>query len=265
MRGELIGILESRSADQLAALITRHGGVPLSAPALAEVPDVDLDAIRSMIEGCRALPPKLAIFQTGVGTKALFDAAQQLQLRDELCRVLDGTIIAVRGPKPIAALRAQGIVPTRSAAEPFTTSELLAAIDDIEIASEKVLVQRYGESNETLNEALVQRGASVVEIPTYKWSLPRNVQPLLQLMDRLDAGEVRAVVFTSASQVRNLFAVASGHDRATSLQRSLSRARIVSIGPVCTHALREATLPVHAEASPPKLGYLIAAIDKALA
>jgi len=107
----------------------------------------------------------LAIFQTGVGTRALFETALELGLADTLARMLDHTVVAVRGPKPTAVLRGQGVRIDRTAAAPYTTHELLAAIADVPIDGQPVLVQRYGESNASLNAALEARGAEVVVVP----------------------------------------------------------------------------------------------------
>ena len=41
MRGKTVAILESRLGPQMVDLVAKHGGVPMHAPALAEVPDVD--------------------------------------------------------------------------------------------------------------------------------------------------------------------------------------------------------------------------------
>jgi uroporphyrinogen-III synthase len=179
--------------------------------------------------------------------------------------MLARTVVAVRGPKPTAVLRTRTIRIDRAAVDPFTTRELLAAIADVPIEGGTVLVQRYGESNEELGKALVARGANPVEIPTYRWALPDDTAPLLDLGRRLREGTIDAVVFTSASQVRNLFAVAGAAEGEAALKSSLLRARLVSIGPVCSDALRAIGLRVDAEASPPKLGFLVPAIEAALA
>jgi uroporphyrinogen-III synthase len=149
--------------------------------------------------------------------------------------------------------------------DPFTTIELLAAIADVPIDGGTVLVQRYGESNEGLAKALAARGAAAVEIPTYRWALPEDTAPLIDLGERLRAGAIDAVVFTSASQVRNLFTVAGAMAGDDALRAALLRSRLVSIGPVCSDALRAAGLRVDAEARPPKLGFLVAAIEAAIA
>jgi uroporphyrinogen-III synthase len=128
----------------------------------------------------------------------------------------------------------------------------------------KVLVQRYGATNQELHDALVARGAAVREITTYRWALPRNVQPLIDLLDALEQRRVDAAVFTSAVQMQNLYAVAEGAQRAAQLIAALGRTIVASIGPVCSRALRHYGVEPTFEASPPKLGPLLEALDAAL-
>ena len=263
MRGKRIAVLESRFGEHLCALLEKEGGVAIRAPALAEEPDLDPEAIRSMIEGWTTHPIRLAIFQTGVGTRALFEAADRLGRDKQLLELLAGCLVAVRGPKPTAILRGRNVRIDISASEPYTTVEVLVAIRNVELSGERVLVQRYGESNLGLEEALEARGAKVIEVPTYRWALPHDLGPLLRLLDALERGEVDAAVFTSASQVRNLFAVAAQRSGAAQLLRSLNSILVASIGPVCSDALAAAGVRVSLEASPPKLGPLVAMLGKA--
>ena len=130
--------------------------------------------------------------------------------------------------------------------------------------SERVIVQRYGSANRELDAALAARGAEVIEIPTYRWSLPQDTAPLEALVGRLERGEMHAVVFTNAEQARNLFLVSSRLNKADALRQALNKTLVASIGPVASAALREAGVKVGLEATPPKLGALLAALDKAL-
>jgi uroporphyrinogen-III synthase len=171
--------------------------------------------------------------------------------------------VAVRGPKPSAALRARGVRIDRYAADPFTTKELLESIRDLALEGERVIVQRHGAANVELDRALEGRGAAVVEIPTYRWALPADTAPLEALIGALERAELDAVVLTNAEQVRNLFAVA-GAGRAERLRAALNRTLVASIGPVASAALRDAGIRVSLEASPPKLGALMTALDQAL-
>ena len=264
MQHKQVAILESRMGVQLAGLVAGRGGVPFHAPALAELPDIDHQAIGALVQSLENRPAKLAIFQTGVGTKALFAATDALGLTELFLHLLSKTLVAARGPKPTAALRQRGVRIDFSAADPFTTHEVLDELGDLRMKGERVIVQRYGSVNRELDAALIARGAEVIEIPTYRWSLPQDTAPLEQLVARLERGEMHAVVFTNAEQMRNLHAVAARLGKSEVLQKSLNQILVASIGPVASAALREAGVKVGLEASPPKMGALLAALDKAL-
>jgi uroporphyrinogen-III synthase len=168
--------------------------------------------------------------------------------------------VAVRGPKPSGALRSRKVHIDCSAVDPFTTKEVLECIKDVDVKG-RVIVQRHGSVNVELDRALEARGAEVAEIPTYRWSLPADTAPLERLIGALERGELHAVVFTNAEQVRNLFAVAKNK---VALRAALNRTLVASIGPVASAALREHEVKVGLESSPPKLGALMSALDSAL-
>ena len=67
MQRKQVAILEARMGEQLAGLVAQRGGVPFHAPALAELPDLDHQAIGRLVQSLGNRPAKLAIFQTGVG------------------------------------------------------------------------------------------------------------------------------------------------------------------------------------------------------
>ena len=265
MKGKRIAVLEARLGKQLADLVAQKGGVPLHAPALAELPDLEPQAIAELVRSLEARGAALAIFQTGVGTRALFGATDGLGLTERFLAQLAKTTVVARGPKPTGALRARGVRIDRSAADPFTTREVLAAIGDAPLAGRRVIVQRYGVANSELDQALAARGAEVVEIPTYRWSLPADTAPLRALIGALERHEIDAAVFTNAEQARNLFAVARELGKADVLRAALNATLVASIGPVASAALREAKVAVGIEAHPPKLGALMSALEEALA
>ena len=264
MKAKNIAILESRLGEQLADLVKQRGGVPFHAPALAELPDLDSQQIAALVRSLEEKPAKLFIFQTGVGTRALFAALDKLNLAKRFLVFLEKGIVAARGPKPTGALRSHGVRIDRSAADPFTTQEVLESIKDVPVKGERVIIQRHGAVNVELDRALEVRGAQVAEIPTYRWSLPADTQPLERLIGLLERGEMHAVAFTNAEQARNLFAVAEKMNKKRSLQDALNRTLVASIGPVASAALREFDIKVALESKPPKLGALMSALDSAL-
>lgn len=261
MKGKLIAILENRSGEQMADLVRKYGGTPFSAPALAEVPDIDPELITQMIQSWQSTPPDYFIFQTGVGVKALFVATDALGLTEQLLQILANATVAVRGAKPTAALRARSVRIDLTAGDPYTTAELLSVLAPYSLQDKLVAVQRYGDTNFDLQNALEAQGAKVIEIATYRWSLPENIQPLLDLMGALERREIDMVCFTSASQVYNLFAIAVQFGRTDALKTALNASLIASIGPVCTKALNQYDIAVDVEPSPPKLGPFITAIN----
>jgi uroporphyrinogen-III synthase len=264
MKSKVVAILETRAGEHLGELIARRGGVPLLAPALEEVPDVDPQLLASLIAQWRTDPFKMVIFQTGVGTRALFQATDAAGLTGELLQLLSATVVVVRGPKPVGELKARKVRIDLRAATPFTTETILAASAEIPLRDARVLVQRYGEANRRLCEALAARGAEVREIATYRWGLPADLGPLNELLRALAESRVDAVVFTSAVQVHNLHAAAERAGSASQLASQLNGLVIASIGPVCSRALREHGITPTFEASPPKLGPLVAGLDEAL-
>jgi uroporphyrinogen-III synthase len=280
MKDKTVAILESRAGDRVASLIRKYGGTPFLAPALAEVPDVDPERIRALIGEWGSTPPEIFIFQTGVGTRALFAATDSMGLTPALLRMLEASIVVVRGPKPTAALGARKVRIDLSADDPFTTHEVLAQLQGAQLQGaqlqgahsrenplrgKRVVVQRYGETNRELEAALEAEGAEVIEIATYRWAVPEDTAPIVRLIDALGRDEIDLVAFTSASQASNLFTVAQRIGKEASLQQSLGRTLVASIGPVCSATLRKLAVRVDVEAKPPKLGPLIDAINAALA
>ena len=234
------------------------------APALEEVPDVDPQAVALLLTQWRHDPFKMVIFQTAVGTRALFAATDSAGLTDELLQYLKASVVVVRGPKPVGELNTRAVRIDVRAATPFTTETVLAAVSELPVQGTRVLVQRYGAANQLMRDTLEGRGARVQEIATYRWALPADTGPLNALLDALARASVHAVVFTSAVQIHNLYEIAEQAGRASQLADQLNHLVIASIGPVCSRALREHGIMPTFEANPPKLGPLVAGLDEAL-
>src|SRR4051812_16745136 len=109
MKDKTIAILENRAGEQMADLVRKYGGTPFSAPAMAEIPDIDPAHIAELLSEWDTNPPDIFIFQTGVGVKALFAATDALTSTDKLLRFLEAALVVVRGPKPTAVLRSRSV------------------------------------------------------------------------------------------------------------------------------------------------------------
>ena len=263
MKTKVVAILESRTGERLKELVERSGAHALLAPALEEVPDIDKAVLGELLARWRQRPFSTVIFQTGVGTRALFEALEELGADGEFLGWLKAARVVVRGPKPSAELNAREVRIDVRAASPFTTETVMAALAGISLQGSEILVQRYGAANEPLKSALISQGAQVIELATYRWALPSDIEPLLALIRALEAGTVDAALFTSAVQVQNFGSIAQ-ENSAKPLAALFSGVRIGSIGPVCSRALKQHGIPPLFEADPPKLGPLLASLKREL-
>jgi uroporphyrinogen-III synthase len=258
MGGKLVALLEARRSSELANLVETYGGVPRHAPALREEPLDDLDAIGAFLDGLGSRSVDFVLFQTGVGARALFRGVETLGRTDELMKALESAVVAVRGPKPTAALKELGVRVDVRAAEPYTTAELLAALAPRELQNKIVAVQHYGEANVELVDALKARGADVIELEVYRWALPEDTGPIEGLFDDLLAARIDALVVTSQVQVRHLFQVAVRKGLAAALPELLyGRVVVAAVGPVAARALRDRGIRVDLEPEHPKMGPLV--------
>ena len=249
-------------AGSIADLIAKQGGETIEAPALREVPIGDNPAAIAFAETLIAGEFDVVVFLTGVGTRYLAQEIETKIARDVWIEALRKTKIVARGPKPVAVLREWGIKVDVVAPEPNTFHELLDAIDSkTPVAGLRVAVQEYGKTNPEFIDALISRGATVRRVPVYRWALPEDLAPLKKAIGAMIAGEVDAVLITSAQQVVHLLEVAAEDGREALLRQALAQKIIVaSIGPTTTATLREYGLPIDMEPEHPKMGHLVATL-----
>src|SRR5437764_5250540 len=103
--GRVVAFLEARRATEMASLITRHHGVPFSAPCLREVHRPDAPELATAVALLCGDDVEVAVFLTGVGTQTIIDAARLHGREAELLAALARKHVAVRGPKPTVVLR----------------------------------------------------------------------------------------------------------------------------------------------------------------
>jgi uroporphyrinogen decarboxylase len=249
---------ESRMAAETARLIERNGGRAIIAPAMREVPLGDnpaaLDFAGRLIGG----EIDLAIFLTGVGVRALFQVMETRHPRAALVDALARITTVVRGPKPLAVLRELGLQPTMEAPEPNTWRELLEVLSArCDLRGKRVALQEYGVSNRDLVSALEARGAEVLIVPVYRWTLPADRGPLNDALRAIAEGNAEVALFTSSNQVTNVMQVAAAEGIDDAVKRGLNAMVVGSVGPVCTEELRARGIRADLEPSHPKLGHLV--------
>jgi uroporphyrinogen-III synthase len=260
--GARVLLLESRLAAETAAMVRRFGGEPLSAPAVVEA-EIDCDsAVLEFIERLQQPAGHVVTFLTGAAVTRVFAIAERLQRAALLQDGLRRATIVARGPKPVGALVKRGVTRALAVASPFTTADVLGALDTLSVAGREATVIHYGERNEPIVSALTSRGAAVKELIVYEWQLPLDVTPMIAAIDAILKGEVSILALTSQIQLRHLLLVA-GPLRESVLDALNTRVLVGAVGPTCAAACYEAGIRNVVVPQQPKLAPLLVAIATA--
>ncbi len=261
-----IALLEARMSRELARLVEKHGGDPVCVPAVRESgQDMDPEGARRLIAGLARGDHDIAVFMTGVAVSLLFEMAERLQLRPDLVAGLKRITTVCRGPKPTAALRGFGVVPTLTAREAFTSAEVIDAFASVELAGRRVLLFHYGERSDALAETLLAREAVVEEQWLYRWHLPEDTSGLERLVTDIIEGGVDALAITCQIQFRHLFQIAERLELSGDLVRALNeRVVVAAVGPTCHAILQVHGVDVHVMPDHPKMGPLVQSLMRHL-
>jgi uroporphyrinogen-III synthase len=158
--------------------------------------------------------------------------------------------IAVIGPATLRAANQIGLavdlVPSQYIAESLAEALLPEA------PGKSFLLVRAAEARDVLPEALTAAGANVTIAEAYRNQLPSESIPALESLFSVPAHYPDAITFTSASTVRNLFALLEAANLILPEVVTLA-----SIGPITSEALRDLGHPPHIEAVEPTIPALI--------
>jgi uroporphyrinogen III methyltransferase/synthase len=172
-----------------------------------------------------------------------------------------GPVVAAVGPATAGALETHGLachlVPDEYVAEGLADS--LEGMDAA-AAGARVLIPCAADARDVLPETLRSRGAKVDVLHIYDTV---GAEELAEPAARVEAADY--ILFTAASTVRRLAgllesAAETEGRAATPLAERLAGARLCSIGPVTSEALRELGLPVAVEAREYTAAGLVAAV-----
>ncbi len=256
--GLRVGAFESRLAAEMSRLIESHGGRPLVAPSMREIPLEENREALAFGENLLAGRIDILLLLTGVGLRTLVQALETRYPRERILEALAKTSRVCRGPKPVAALRAMGLDPGLTVPEPNTWHELLQTLDaQAPVKGRRVAVQEYGISNLELLQELKERGAEVTRVPVYRWGLPLDVAPLKEALAAIAGGKVPVVLFTNANQVENVMQVARDGGLDERVRAALARGVVASVGPIASESLRNHGIQVDLEPPHPKMGPLV--------
>ncbi|GIJ21490.1 uroporphyrinogen-III synthase [Micromonospora lutea] len=257
LAGFTIGVTADRRRDELAALLQRRGARVVLAPALRIVPLADDTELREATRACLERPPDILMANTGIGMRGWLEAAEGWGLAEPLRGVLGDAYVVARGPKARGAIRAAGLYDQWSPASE-SCDEVVDHLRQRGVSGQVIAMQLHGERQPECTRALEDAGATVIEIPVYRWAPPTDPAPLHRLVDLVAGRLVDAVTFTSAPAVEALLRAAG--DRTDTVLDALRSDVLAScVGQVTAEPLVRRGVPVSAP-SRARLGALVRTI-----
>lgn len=238
MAGKKVIIAGSRKLEEMSVLIERQGGQAevrsLQGITLFKEQEMEQELRRFIKE-----QPEWVIFTTGIGASALFEAAERLGIGEDFTAVVRQANIAIRGYKTYNTLKSKDLAPDVRDSD-GTVKGLEEQLQQIRLEGMNIWVQLHGDPAPELVRFLQEKGAASVHTMLPYQNLGPEPDTLAQLRQEIAAGEIDAICFTTAVQVRNLFADAAEHGYADLLRKEMgSRILAVSVGKVTSEALKQ--------------------------
>ncbi|MBA3867481.1 MAG: uroporphyrinogen-III C-methyltransferase [Solirubrobacterales bacterium] len=242
LHGRVVVVTRARAqASGFAATLRELGAGVVELPAIRIESRIDSAEVR---EAAAAIAEySLVCLTSPNGVRLLFEA---LGAAGSDARALAGATVAAIGPGTARALAEHGIV-ADVVPERFVAEALVESLAAVEVEGRQVLIARAAEARDVLPKALRERGAEVDVVPLYE-TVPE--QPGADAVEAAQGADY--VTFTSSSTVTNLTEALG--------DRFPGSARIVSIGPVTSEAVRAAGLVVDVEAERHDVEGLLAAL-----
>lgn len=253
-----VAVAGNRRFGDIDKLIAKQGGEAVSRPMMRSAPLNDPETTAAVLklcdEGCDWL-----VLVTGMGTRAMVAVAETLGRKDELLTQMQKAKIAARGYKTVKALKELELKPIVQD-DDGTTEGLRRRLEPYNLNKAKVAFKLHGERVPELTQWLESRGASVYEIPLYRYQPPTDAE-VQTLLEEIFSGKLDAVAFTSNTQVNYLFAVAERFGEAATLRDAFaSTVQAVSVGHMTSAALQEAGVTNIVQPEHERMGAMIVAL-----
>jgi uroporphyrinogen-III synthase len=237
LAGRVVAVPETREIDVFATMLERRGAQVIRCPmvAIRDAPDP-----APVLQWSRELAAGAfddLILLTGEGLRRILACIERNEpvLKERFVAALAPLRKITRGPKPARALRELGMKPDIAAERP-TTEGVIASLRALDLKGRRFGVQLYGtEPNRPLIEFLESVGAKVSTVAPYVYADAADDAAILDLLARLQAGEVDAIAFTSTPQVERLFTVTS----AQAIGAALAKTVVAAVGPVVADTLQK--------------------------
>ncbi|MGJ9460475.1 uroporphyrinogen-III synthase [Oceanobacillus sp. CF4.6] len=208
LNGKKIGVAAERRAEAISTLIQKYGGTPIAFPIQGEQ-KLNESICEQNIKELLAKPFDMVVLTTGVGAETLENTAQRLNLDSNFIEKLGNTTLAIRGSKTVKWIKKYSLS-AKYTSEDGTMENLLTSLASEQPNKDKHLfLQAYNQGDVILKKALEDLGYDVYLSKPYHYRAPDD-KTLHGLKKAVTEQTLDAVIFTSKTQVQNLFQTTEG-------------------------------------------------------
>ncbi|WP_298824952.1 uroporphyrinogen-III synthase [uncultured Planococcus sp.] len=258
LAGKKIGVAAVRAAKEISLLIEKQSGTPVILPIQGRQ-RLNEDISAQNITDFLAESFDWAIFTTGIGARTLTDSAESIGLQSRYIDKLKETKLAVRGSKTMKWIKEYGLEPIHVSAD-GTMDNLLAALDEEYKGKspQRIFLQAYDQDDDKLKSILEENGHTVYLSRPYSYEKP-DALVVEQLKQSIIEQSLDAIVFTSKTQVRNIF---TDPDQSKQLIEAFNdQVLAVAVGKVTAKELESNGIKQVLQPEHQKMGAMIVAID----
>jgi uroporphyrinogen-III synthase len=236
LKGKRIAVPEMRELEVFSALLERRGAEVLRCPLVSiyDTPHSAQVLAFAVAVADGAFDDFILI--TGEGLTRILSCIDKHDpsIRERFVAGLGNLRTITRGPKPARALRALGLRSGIEASAP-TTPGVIEALKPLDLQGRRVALQLYGnDPNLALQTFLRERRAEVTTVAPYVYGNAADDSTVRALLERMAAGEVDAIAFTSKLQIERLVT----QQPAPLVKKALSRTMIAAVGPIVAESIR---------------------------
>jgi len=232
LSGRRIVVPETRELGQLVRMLEERGADTVPCPLIAIRDAPDTAPVEAWLRRFAGGTCDDLVLMTGEGLRRLLGFARRIDLESTFIDALRLTRKITRGPKPVRALREVGLAADVPADEP-TTEGVIAALERHDLTGRRVGVQLYpGNANERLLKFLESAGAEADPVLPYVYASEVDDARVIAVISEMAAGQIDAIAFTSAPQVRRFRDVARASGREAELRQGFECVVVAAVGPI---------------------------------
>lgn len=253
LEGKKIGVAATRKADAISILIQKSEGTPALFPIQGEQL-FNKETCEQNVKELLTKPFDVVLLTTGIGAETLENSTYHLNCHSDFIQKLGNTNLAIRGSKTLNWAKKHSLS-AKFVSEDGTMESLLTSLSsDKHNGGKRLFLQAYNQDDAALKHTLENLGYTVYLSKPYHYREPDH-QILSNLRQEIIYQSLDAVVFTSKTQVKNLFN--TSHNTKGITDSFNDNVLPVAVGKVTARELMQQGVTNVFQPSKPKMGAMV--------